>query len=99
MTGEEWRNRGTSPDPAGAKVGCIRVGRRNFHEAIAAAQERQALEIDERRSHCPKLLGQSLMARDVERQVAEFQIRIAVPNRYTDLGIPVTEPIGQSRPG
>ena len=44
--------------------------------------------------HCIKLLGQSLMAQDFERQVAEIQIRIAVLNRYTALGIPVTEPVG-----
>ncbi|MFT4784629.1 MAG: DNA repair photolyase [Paracoccaceae bacterium] len=44
--------------------------------------------------HCIKLLGQSLMARNFERQVAEIQIRIAVLNRYTALGIPVTEPVG-----
>ena len=44
--------------------------------------------------HCMKLLGQSLMARDFERQVAEIQIRIAVLNRYTALGIPITEPVG-----
>ncbi len=44
--------------------------------------------------HCMKLMGQSLMARDFERQVAEIQIRIAVLNRYTALGIPVTEPVG-----
>lgn len=41
-----------------------------------------------------KLLGQSLMARDFDRQVAEIQIRIAVLNRYTALGIPVTVPAG-----
>jgi hypothetical protein len=41
-----------------------------------------------------KLLGQSLMARNFERQVVEIQIRIAVLNRYTALGIPVTEPVG-----
>jgi hypothetical protein len=41
-----------------------------------------------------KLLGQSLMARDFERQVAEIQIRIAALNRYTALGIPVTEAVG-----
>ena len=40
-----------------------------------------------------KLLGQSLMARDFERQLAEIQIRIAVLNRYTALGIPITEPV------
>jgi hypothetical protein len=44
--------------------------------------------------HCVKLLGQSLMARDFERQVAEIQIRIAVLNRYTALGIPVIKPVG-----
>jgi hypothetical protein len=41
-----------------------------------------------------KLLGQSLMARDFERQVAEIQIRIAVLNCDTALGILVTEPVG-----
>ncbi|PYG28503.1 hypothetical protein C8N36_1111, partial [Pelagimonas varians] len=34
---------------------------------------------------------------DFERQVAEVQIRIAVLNRYTALGIPVTEPVGEIR--
>ncbi len=48
----------------------------------------------ETKMHCMKLLGQSLMARDFERQVAEIQIRIAVLNRYTALGIPVTEAVG-----
>ncbi len=48
----------------------------------------------ENKMHCMKLLGQSLMARDFERQVAEIQIRIAVLNRYTALGIPVTETVG-----
>ena len=44
--------------------------------------------------NCVKLLGQGLMARDFDRQVAELQVRIVVLNRYTALGIPVTEPIG-----
>ena len=43
---------------------------------------------------CVKLLGQGLMARDFDRQVAELKIRIAALNRYTALGIPVTEPVG-----
>ena len=43
--------------------------------------------------HCVKLLGQRLMARDFDRQVAEVQIRIAVMNRYTALGIPVTKAV------
>ncbi|MFT5651965.1 MAG: hypothetical protein ACI9TZ_003462 [Yoonia sp.] len=48
----------------------------------------------ETKMHCIKLLGQSLMARDFDRQVAEIQIRIAVLNRYTALSIPLTEPVG-----
>jgi hypothetical protein len=48
----------------------------------------------ETKMHCIKLLGQSLMAKDFERQVAEIQIRIAVLNRYTALSIPVTVPVG-----
>jgi hypothetical protein len=41
-----------------------------------------------------KLLGQRLSARDFERQVAEFQVRVAVPNGFTALDIPVTETVG-----
>jgi len=44
--------------------------------------------------HCVRLLGQSLMARHFDRQVAEIQIRIAVLNGFTALGIPLTEAIG-----
>lgn len=48
----------------------------------------------ETKMHCVKLLGQRLMARDFDRQVAEVQVRIAVMNGYTALGIPVTEAVG-----
>ena len=41
-----------------------------------------------------KLLGQRLAARDFDRQVAEFQVRVAVLNGFTALGIPVTEAVG-----
>jgi len=44
--------------------------------------------------HCVKLLGQQLAARDFDRQVAEFQVRVAVMNGFTALGIPVTEAMG-----
>jgi len=44
--------------------------------------------------HCVKGLGQRLMARDFDRQVAEVQIRAAVLNRFTALGIPVTMAVG-----
>ena len=48
----------------------------------------------ETKMHCVKLLGQRLAAKDFERQVAEFQIRVAVLNGFTALGIPVTEAVG-----
>jgi len=44
--------------------------------------------------HYVKLLGQRLMARDFDRQLSEFQIRVAVLNGFTALGIPVTEATG-----
>jgi hypothetical protein len=44
--------------------------------------------------HCLKLLGQRLSARDFDRQVAECQVRVAVLNGLTALGIPVTEVVG-----
>ena len=42
----------------------------------------------ETKMHRVKLPGQRLMARDFDRQVAEFQVRVAV------LGIPVTKVVG-----
>jgi len=48
----------------------------------------------ETKMHCMELLGKRLMAQDFDRQVAEVQIRIAVMNGYTALGVPVTEAVG-----
>ena len=48
----------------------------------------------ETKMHCVKLLGQRLMARDFDRQAAEFQVRVAVLNAFTALGIPVTKVAG-----
>jgi hypothetical protein len=44
----------------------------------------------ETKMHCVKLLGQRLSARDFNRQVAEIQIRAAILNGSTALGIPCT---------
>ena len=40
--------------------------------------------------HCLKRLGQRLSPWDVDRQVAEIQIRAAILNGFTALGIPKT---------
>jgi len=44
--------------------------------------------------YCVKLLGQRLSARDFDRQVAEIQIRAAILNVFTALGIPHTVSVG-----
>jgi hypothetical protein len=38
---------------------------------------------------CLKLLGERIMSRDFDRQVAELQVRAALLNRFTQLGTPV----------
>jgi hypothetical protein len=48
----------------------------------------------ETKMHCVKLLGDGIMAREFDRQVAELQVRAAVLNRFTALGIPKTSPVG-----
>jgi hypothetical protein len=45
----------------------------------------------ETKMHCIKLMGRRLTTRDFDRHVAELQVRIAVLNGYTALGISVTE--------
>ncbi len=43
--------------------------------------------------HYMKLLGQRLMARDFDRQVAEVQVRVATLNGYIALGSSVTKAV------
>lgn len=84
------------PDTAGAVArnealrACKYIGRALWRLLTGYHRRSRA----ETKMNCVKLLGQGLMARDFDRQVAEIQIRIAVLNRYTALGIPVTEPVG-----
>ena len=48
----------------------------------------------ETKMYCVKLLGQRLSAHDFDRQVAEIQIRAAILNGFTALGIPRTVTLG-----
>jgi IS5 family transposase len=48
----------------------------------------------EAKMRCFKLLGERVMARDFDRQVAELQIRAAILNRFTAIGTPLTQRIG-----
>jgi hypothetical protein len=51
----------------------------------------------ETKMRCFKLLGERVMARDFDRQVAELQVRAAVLNHFTRLGRPVTVPVLQNK--
>ena len=53
----------------------------------------------ESKMHCVKLPGQPLMARDFDRQVVEFQVRVAVLNGFIALSIFVTKAVGLACPG
>ena len=48
----------------------------------------------ETKMHCVKLLGQRLAAWGFDRQVAEFQVRLAVLNGFMPLCKLVTETLG-----
>ncbi|EHJ59849.1 ISSpo9, transposase [Novosphingobium pentaromativorans US6-1] len=45
----------------------------------------------ETKMHCFKLLGERVMAREFDRQVAQLQIRAAILNRFIALGTPETQ--------
>lgn len=47
----------------------------------------------ETKMHCFKRLGERVMARTFERQVVELHVRVAVLNRFTQLGRPTTVPV------
>ena len=44
----------------------------------------------ETKMHCFKRLGERVMARTFERQVTELHVRVALLNRFTQLGCPTT---------
>ena len=48
----------------------------------------------ETKMHCFKRLGQRVMARTFERKVVELHVRVALLNRFTQLGRPSTVPVG-----
>ncbi len=49
------------------------------------------LSLVETKMHCIKLLGDKLSARSFDSQVNEIHARVAVLNRFTELGRPLTQ--------
>ncbi len=86
--GKSWKE-----DTPGAHVRheALRASRR-FGRAIwrrwSGYHRRSRVETKMRRL---KALGERIVSRDFERQVAELHVRVAAPNRFTALGTPVTQ--------
>ena len=51
----------------------------------------QRRSLVETKMHCSKLLGDKLMAKSFPSQVNEIHARVAVLNRFTELGRPLTQ--------
>ena len=84
------------PDTAGAKARneAVRFSKylgRALWRNLTGYHRRSRVET---KMHCVKLLGQRLSAREFDRQVAEIQIRAAILNGFTALGIPRTVAVG-----
>lgn len=83
------------PDTAGAiardeiLLASKRVGRAIWRRSSGYHRRSCA----ETKMHCVKLLGQRLSAREFDRQVAEFQVRVTVLNGFTALGIPIMKAV------
>jgi hypothetical protein len=84
------------PDTAGAiaHIEALRASRRFGRTIWRRWSGYHRKSRAETKMHCVKLLGQRLAARGFDRQVAEFQVRVAVLNGFSALGIPVTEAVG-----
>jgi len=65
-----------------------RYNRDCYGELILAGYHRRSLV--ETKMHCIKLLGDKLSARNFQSQVNEIHARMAVLNKFTDLGRPHT---------
>jgi hypothetical protein len=79
-----------TPDTPGARARTEAVGSskslgRALWRTLTRYHRRSRVET---KMHCVQLLGQRLSARDVDRQVAAIQIRAAILNGVTALGIP-----------
>ena len=74
----------------GALRSCRRLGRAIWKRWTG--YHRRSLV--EAKMRCLKLLGERLMSRNFDRQVAELQIRAAILNRFTSLGTPLTQRAG-----
>ena len=79
---------------AQARNETVRSGRRLGRAISRCWSGYHRRSLVETKMRCFKLLGERVMARDFDRQVAELQIRAAILNRFTALGTPQTQRVG-----
>ncbi len=68
---------------------CHRLGR-SIWKKWSGYHRRSLVET---KMHCLKRLGERVMAHTFERQVVELHVRVALLNRFTQLGRPITVPV------
>lgn len=72
-----------------AHKACCRQGR-DIWKRCSSYHRRRLVET---KMHCFKRLGEMVMARTFERQMVELHVRVALLNRFTQLGHPTTVPV------
>ena len=82
-----WKDRRPGAIARNAILAATRLLSRKIWKKWSGYHRRSRVEIEMR---CFKRLGERVMARDFDRQVAEPQIRAAILNRFTRLGTPTT---------
>ena len=86
--GQPWKENTSGARVRNETLRATRHLGRNLWKKWSGYHRRSLVETKMR---CFKLLGERVMARDFDRQVAELQVRAALLNRFTQLGTPVTE--------
>jgi hypothetical protein len=79
-----------------------RRGEDELHEPARSEARRRSASAPDRRTLGPNRRrgnGRPARCRTFDRQTAELQLRIAILNRFTALGIPVTQPVGRRQMG
>ena len=82
-----WKDRRPGATARNAILAATRLLGRKIWKKWSGYHRRSLVETKMR---CFKLLGERVMARDFDRQVAELQVRAAILNRFTRLGTPTT---------
>jgi len=84
---QAWKGEGAAARVRNAAVlACQRLGRAIWKRW--SGYHRRSLV--ETKMHCFKRLGERVMARSFARQVVELHVRVALLNRFTHLGTPLT---------